>query len=72
LGSYQVLNHPDGQMHRIHAGLGEESRVDIEIVWPHGAGEEWLRSVDANQEIAVSYRAGGSDVRENWLPGNGS
>jgi hypothetical protein len=46
--------------------------VDIEIVWPHGAGEEWLRSVDANQEVAVSYRAGGSDVRENWLPGNGS
>ena len=72
LGSYQVLSHADGQMRHVHGGLGDVSRVDVQIVWPHGSGEEWLRDVDGNQQLRVRYRAGGSDVQHGWTPGSGS
>jgi len=68
LGSYQVLNHPDGQMRYVHAGLGETDRVDVEVRWPHAGGVERLREVDVNQTLLITWRSGGSSVREGWRP----
>ena len=71
LGSFQVLNHSDGQMHDLHVGLGAATQVDVEIAWPHDGGVERLRAVDANQTLSVTYRSGGSQVAQGWMPGNG-
>ncbi|HSN52820.1 MAG TPA: CRTAC1 family protein [Woeseiaceae bacterium] len=66
LGSFQVLNHPDGQMHDVHAGLGDTRQVDVQITWPHAGGVEWLRGIDANQTVHVTYRPEGSAIQQGW------
>jgi hypothetical protein len=43
-----------GQPGYVHFGLGQEARVDVEVILPHGKGTLVRKGVNANQRLTVA------------------